>query len=160
MAEMVRPIEEKVLGEVIMGMAFHDGATDPEYLNKWYRAAVYVCPPDRRAIVKDVRLIWNPDRFNDLASYEPGDTGAGAKTGDKRVMELRVGRTVVARTEATDTDKPDAIMFPNFMGGSAASFVLNPGDVLEVALLIWQDNNVGDAYDYVIARAQGVEVNL
>jgi len=159
MVDMKRPIEEKLLGEAIIGVSFHDGA-DPEFQKRWLRTAVYVCPSDRRCIVKDVRVVWNPDEFDSRVADDPGATGSGAEVGDSRVVELRVNGTTVAREGATDEDHPNAIMFPTFTGGSASSFVLNPGDVLEVAMLADKTDTTGDSFDRVIARAQGVEVGL
>ena len=151
-----RPIQERVLGEVIVGLGFK-AAANAEFLTRYARATVYDCPNDRRAIVKDVRMIWNPANQDG----DPGENmGTGAEANDTRSMELKVNRTGIIGTSSTGTDIPDAIEIPSFDGGNASSLVLEPGEKLEVAIKIDKDTITNLAEDWIVVRASGVEVQL
>jgi len=155
-----RIIQEKLLGEVVIGCGFLTAAasvTLSEFQNRRMRFTIYDCPPDRRAIIKDVRMIWNPDAPD---ATPGGALGSGSESGDDRRMSVKVNLLTVMRANGTDTDLPPAIMFPDMGGAGASSFVMEPGEKLEGTLYINKNDTTGDAKDYIICRVSGVEVLL
>lgn len=158
-----KPIQEQLLGESTMGI-FFDSAnpdTDPQIIHA--KMCVYQCPQDRRAIVKDVRAVWNPDEEVDVTDIDtPGAMGYGQYIGDKRVLEIKVNKFTVARTQSDGVDTPPAVYTPNFEGGHGPSIVMEPGERLEVSIGIDVTTTPagGDRLDEIICRASGVEVLL
>jgi len=157
MSDMTRPIEEKLLGEVMIGLQFYTGQ-NAEFQDQRVRVALYDCPSDRRAIVKDVRAIWSPD--NPWTFPLEDQMGGDAAVNDKRFMLLLVNQTGVIKTFATDADVPEAIQFPNLMGGSASSIVMEPGERLELGINVEINSGASDVADWIAARVSGVEVQI
>jgi len=150
---MARAIEERVLAQHIIMLA-NDGTANHRSLKQ--QVVLYQAPADKRAIIKDVRVNWLPN-YPGAEEVQQGSPPASVTKNDL-ILSVSNGMGLV-RSEATGTDEPDGIYFPNFSGGEKSSLVLEPGEEL---ILTWAWITSADVTfdNYIGARVSGVEVQL